>query len=670
MMTRGYSSPSTTRMTLSRVNPKCSNKLLGWRGGTEAVHADHRAAAGDVTPPRIAHAGLDGHARHVRRQHAISVLLRLGVEQARAGHGHHAHLAALVREALGGFHGQRNLRAGGNQHAVRPPVAVGEHIAAAADVRGLCRAARHGRQGLPRQHEAGWPVRARDRARPGHRGFNRIARAPQLHIRDDAEARDVFHRLVGRAVLAEADRVVRVDEDHALLHQRGHARRVAGVIREHQEGATVRHEPAVQRDAVHDGRHAELAHAVMQVVAADFVAGDRLRPLVVRVVRTRQVGRAAEHLGNRRTQHVQHLLRRRARRDGRRLLLRRADEIVDSLAPILRQLAPHPPLELGGELGERLAIGVHAGIPGLFGGGARRSRVPTLPEVVRYDEGLVRPVDVRAGCGDLGIAERSAVGRLGALLVRRTPADDRLAADQRGPVRLGFRRPDRALDGGRIVTIHVAHDVPSIGLEATRRIVREPAVDFAVDRDAVVVVETDQLAELQGAGERAGLVRHAFHQATVAEEDPGVVVDHVVARPIEGGRQDALRQRHADCVGEALAKRAGRRLDAEVRLDFRVAGRMRAELPEFLQLLDVERVARQVQQRVQQHRAVAVRQHEAVAVGPLRVTRVVLQVVAPENLGDVGHAHRHARVPGIGFLDRIHAQRADRVGELPASRHE
>ena len=95
---------------------------------------------------------------------------------------------------------------------------------------------------------------------------------------------------------------------------------------------------------------------------------------------------------------------------------------------------------------------------------------------------------------------------------------------------------------------------------------------------------------------------------------------------------------------------------------------MRAELAERLQVLDGQRVAGQVQQRVQQHRAVAVGDHEAVAVGPLRIAGVVAQVVAPQHFGDVGHAHRHAGVAGVGFLDRVHREGADRIGKLPAAR--
>ena len=70
-------------------------------------------------------------------------------------------------------------------------------------------------------------------------------------------------------------------------------------------------------------------------------------------------------------------------------------------------------------------------------------------------------------------------------------------------------------------------------------------------------------------------------------------------------------------------------------------------------------IAGQVQQRVQQHRAVAVRQHEAVAVGPGRIGRVVLQIMAPQHRGDVGHAHRHARVAGIRLLDRVDREKTN-----------
>ena len=126
------------------------------------------------------------------------------------------------------------------------------------------------------------------------------------------------------------------------------------------------------------------------------------------------------------------------------------------------------------------------------------------------------------------------------------------------------RRIARAIASGSWPSTRADH-LPAVGLEALRRVVREPARDLAVDRDAVVVVEADELAEAPGPGERAGLVRDALHQAAVAEEHPGVVVDDLVPGTVEGQRELLLRERHADRVREPLAERAGRGLDADRR---------------------------------------------------------------------------------------------------------
>ena len=49
-----------------------------------------------------------------------------------------------------------------------------------------------------------------------------------------------------------------------------------------------------------------------------------------------------------------------------------------------------------------------------------------------------------------------------------------------------------------------------------------------------------------------------------------------------------------------------------------------------------------MQERVNQHGAVAVGQHEAVTVTPMWVAGVVVQMLAPQSDGDIGHAHRRA----------------------------
>ena len=128
-----------------------------------------------------------------------------------------------------------------------------------------------------------------------------------------------------------------------------------------------------------------------------------------------------------------------------------------------------------------------------------------------------------------------------------------------------------------------------------------------------------------------------------------------------------LGERHADGVREALAERPRRRLDADLELALGVARDARAELAEILQLVELDVVTGQVGDRVQQHRAVAVRQHEPIAVVPMAVGRIESEVIVPEHLGDVGHAHRHAGVPRARGFDGIHRQHANRVRE-PAAR--
>ena len=159
-------------------------------------------------------------------------------------------------------------------------------------------------------------------------------------------------------------------------------------------------------------------------------------------------------------------------------------------------------------------------------------------------------------------------------------------------------------------------------------------------------------------GQRDRLLRDPFHQIAVGGEHVGVVIDDVA----ELGREMPLGDRHADRVAEPLAERAGRRLDAGRLEILRVAGRVRSELPETLDLVDRHRlVAEEIEQRVEQHRAVAGGEHETVAVGPLRVASIEFQELREQNGRNVGGPHRQAGMAGLRLLDRVHRERADGV---------
>ena len=78
-------------------------------------------------------------------------------------------------------------------------------------------------------------------------------------------------------------------------------------------------------------------------------------------------------------------------------------------------------------------------------------------------------------------------------------------------------------------------DVPSVGAEALGDVVVVRQRGVAVDRDVVVVVDADQLAEPEVAGERGRLVRDALHEAPVAGDHVRVMVDRLRAEV--GGRK-------------------------------------------------------------------------------------------------------------------------------------
>ena len=307
-------------------------------------------------------------------------------------------------------------------------------------------------------------------------------------------------------------------------------------------------------------------------------------------------------------------------------------------------------------------VGLHSLFPALLALGASLPGVPAGVDIVRDLERLIGPVEGDAGRGHLVRPQRRAVAGFTALLVGRALANHGLAADERGPGGLVARRLYGGLHFRGAVAIDVVDHLPAIGLEARRGVIGEPTLHLAVDGDAVVIVEHHQFAQAQGARQGTDLVGDTLHQAAVAHKGIGVVVHHLVPLAVELGRQYFFRQRHAHGIGQTLAQGAGGGLDAGGVAVFGVARGLAVQLAEVLQLLDRQLVTGEVQQGVQQHRAVAVGQHETVAVGPLGVGRVVSQVVIPQDFRDIGHAHGGSRVTTIGLLDGVHAQGADGIG--------
>ena len=118
----------------------------------------------------------------------------------------------------------------------------------------------------------------------------------------------MLDRLVRRAVLAEADRVVRPDPERLHVAERGEPDGRAHVVREDQEGRAVRlQHPLRERDPVHDRAHRVLADPERDV-AARVGRREHAGALELRLRRLDEVGRAADHRRRERLDRLHHLL--------------------------------------------------------------------------------------------------------------------------------------------------------------------------------------------------------------------------------------------------------------------------------------------------------------------------------------------------------------------------
>ena len=398
------------------------------------------------------------------------------------------------------------------------------------------------------------------------------------------------------------------------------------------------------------------------VTGSVFVDWLRARPQGQ--VRWRQVSGAAEEFWKQRTKRFDRILRRFTAGDFRRVRLQLRDELVRFRVEVRRHVAFHTTGEFSRFLWEGFRVSRELLVPGRFFRLAHFFRIPLRVDF-RWDfEGRVFPAKRFTGQCDFRVAQWCAVGVVSARFVRRTEADDGFAHKQGRFVGHGARFFYGTFNRVSIVAINAAHNVPAVGFETCGGVVSEPAFNVTVDGDAVVVVERNQFTQLQGACQGAHFVRNAFHHAAVAQERIGEVVNDVVARTVELCRQGLLSNRHTHGIRNALTQRTGSGFNASGVAHFRVTWSFGVQLTEIFQLFDWQIVASEVQQAVDQHRAMAVRQHETVAVCPCRVLRVVVKEITPQDFGDVSHAHRGARVAGFGFLYCVHAQRTNSISKL------
>src|SRR5215212_5704605 len=106
-------------------------------------------------------------------------------------------------------------------------------------------------------------------------------------------------------------------------------------------------------------------------------------------------------------------------------------------------------------------------------------------------------------------------------------------------LRLRLRRGQSGADFIGVHAVDLLH-MPTDGTESGWNVLRERQPDRAGQRDLILVVEVDQLAQAEMPGERGSLGRYPLHQVAVRDDAVDVVVDDIVCGLLVEKKKEAL----------------------------------------------------------------------------------------------------------------------------------
>ena len=187
--------------------------------------------------------------------------------------------------------------------------------------------------------------------------------------------------------------------------------------------------------------------------------------------------------------------------------------------------------------------------------------------------------------------------------------------------------------------------MPAVGFKPFGYAFAEGKTGKALDRYFVIVVKVDQLSQFEMAGEGSGFRRNTFHQITIGNDCVDMVIDYRKLFLVESCGKMGSAHSHAHTISKTLAQGPGSDFHSWRQKILRMAWRFRAPLAEILDFIQREIIARQIKQRIDQHRAVPGREEEAIPILPLRVVRIVAQKTCPEHIRHWSSAERQTGMP-------------------------
>jgi hypothetical protein len=178
-------------------------------------------------------------------------------------------------------------------------------------------------------------------------------------------------------------------------------------------------------------------------------------------------------------------------------------------------------------------------------------------------------------------------------------------------------------------------------------------VDTAVNLQAIVIDDSDEVIQVVVAGEHGRLPHLALLALAVAQQR----VDAVAVTPALCG------ECHSNRGGDTLTERSGRHVDARRVIHIGMALQAAADTTERLELLLGKEPALG-EHGIERRSAVSLGEHKAIALGAARIRRVDIHFLKVEVGHNVGGAKRSARMPRLGGVNRSHDTLPDLIGDL------
>ncbi len=267
------------------------------------------------------------------------------------------------------------------------------------------------------------------------------------------------------------------------------------------------------------------------------------------------------------------------------------------------------------------------------------------------------------GLDEVVATEGSTVGSAVALIRRAvglagTLAHDAVADNQARTLLLSLSLTDSLANLVDIVAVDLLY-IPSPGLILLGGVLAGDHLGAGRELDVVGIVEHDEVVESQVAGDAACALRNLLLHAAVGDVGVDGLIHHVAQTSLEEFGCDG--STHGK--GVALAQRTGGVLDAALQFTLGVTGSDGAPLTQLLQVL--QRIfADEGQLRVEHRSHVAWVEEETVAALPCGVLRVVDEEFTVQGVDEISTAHGATGVTALCFFYHCGSQDSDVVGCL------